>query len=150
MQHPVEIPGLKFVDLLRSEISTEERVNTIQLYRILNDKMRHLKMNPELLNRSINEQFSGGEKKKSEILQWEVLDREVILLDEIDSGLDTDALQVISEVLTAKQKTIIYISHNDRLSTVLIPTKVLVIFNGEIVKTGGYELAQKIQAEGSG
>ena len=151
-QYPVEIPGVSMLELIRTEIQkSDEKVSVMKLYQLLNKRMAELNMSNDLLNRSINENFSGGERKKSEILQMQVLNPDFILLDEIDSGLDVDAVSVISEALNkekANGKAIIYVSHNDKLLANLIPDKVVLIVNGEIVKIGDNSLAQEINELG--
>lgn len=148
MQYPIEIPGLGMLELIRNEASkNDEKLNIMDLYRLVNKRMKNLHMNPELINRNINENFSGGERKKSEILQMQILNPEYILLDEIDSGLDVDAINVITNSLLEeknKGKSIIYISHDNKLFNVLKPNKTILIINGEIVKIGGFELAEEI------
>lgn len=152
MQNPVEIPGLGMLELLRNEASyNDEKISVMQLYKLLNQKMKNLNMSAELLNRNINENFSGGERKKNEILQMQILDPKYILLDEIDSGLDVDAISCINNVLLEQKslnKAIMYISHNDNLHKALQPNKVVVIMNGEIVAAGDYELAKYINQIG--
>lgn len=150
-QHPVEIPGLNMLDLIRTEADQENKISVMKLYQILNQKMKDLKMNNELLKRSINENFSGGERKKNEILQMEIINPDFIFLDEIDSGLDVDALQVISQALLKQKeqkKAIVYISHNNKLLETLIPDKVVLLINGKIAKIGDKSLADQINAEG--
>lgn len=152
MQSPVEIPGLGMLELLRNEASqNDEKISIIQLYKLLHQKMQDLNMNHELLNRNINENFSGGERKKNEILQMQILNPEYILLDEIDSGLDVDAINSINQVLLAQKqanKTIIYISHDDKLHSALQPNKVVLMINGRIAEVGNYELAKQINQLG--
>lgn len=152
MQYPVEIPGLGMLELLRNEASKDEnKVSVIELYKIVSKKLKDLNMNPDLLNRNINENFSGGERKKNEILQMQVIDPKYIMLDEIDSGLDIDAIDTINQVLSqekANNKTIIYISHDNKLHSILKPNKVVLIINGEIVEIGDYTLAQEINKIG--
>lgn len=152
MQYPIEIPGLGMLELLRNEISrTNEKLNIMDLYKSVNTKMKNLNMNTDLLNRNINENFSGGERKKSEILQMQLLNPKYILLDEIDSGLDVDAINVINNALLEeknKGKAIIYISHDNKLFNALRPNKTILIMNGEIVKTGDYNLAKQIYQMG--
>lgn len=152
MQYPVEIPGLGMLELLRNEASKgENKVSVIELYKIVSKKLKDLNMNPDLLNRNINENFSGGERKKNEILQMQVINPKYIMLDEIDSGLDIDAIDTINQVLSqekADNKTIIYISHDNKLHSILKPNKVVLIINGEIVEIGDYTLAQEINKIG--
>ena len=151
-QYPVEIPGLGMLELIRNEASkTDEKLSIMELYKLVNNKMKNLHMSPELLNRNINENFSGGERKKSEILQMQILNPQYILLDEIDSGLDVDAINVISEALLEeknKGKAIAYISHDNKLFNTLKPNKTILIMNGEIVKVGDFSLAEQIYQMG--
>ncbi len=153
-QHPVEIPGLKTIELLRNIVqiqNQDKKISMIDLYKNINDKMTKLNLKSDLLNRYINENFSGGERKKSEILQMELMDSDFIMLDEIDSGLDVDAINTISKVLVDmknKNKSIIFISHNKELIEALKPNKVILILNGSIHKIGDYNLAVEINNNG--
>lgn len=151
-QYPVEIPGVSLLELIRTELQhNEQKVSVLKLYQMLNQKMRDLNMSQELLNRSVNENFSGGERKKNEILQMQVLNPDFILLDEIDSGLDVDAVNLISNALQKEReqnKAIIYVSHNDKLLANLVPNKVVLIMNGKIIQVGDYSLAQEVNALG--
>ncbi|AJQ45432.1 hypothetical protein JM47_02500 [Ureaplasma diversum] len=152
-QHPIEIHGLGMLDFLRTIVATkreQKTVNVFDLYQELSEHMKSLALDPALLKRSLNDGFSGGERKKNEILQMLALDPDFILLDEIDSGLDIDALNAIANVLLKikDKKAIVYVSHNNRLFKILKPTKVVMIINGQIAQVGGYELAEKIQNQG--
>ncbi|MCV3754153.1 Fe-S cluster assembly ATPase SufC [Ureaplasma zalophigenitalium] len=155
-QNPIEIPGLMMLDFYRSLLTNynpDAKMNVLELYSKLKDRMQDLALDVSLLQRSFNDNFSGGEKKKNEILQLAVLDPDFIFLDEIDSGLDIDALKMISNILQEqhnKQKAICYISHNNGLLNLIPPTKVILIVNGRIVQTGDIELAEKILREGYG
>nr|MDE5617304.1 Fe-S cluster assembly ATPase SufC [Ureaplasma sp.] len=152
VQNPVEIPGLTMIELLRNEASKNgSKISTIELFKNINNKMQNLQLNNELLSRSVNSNFSGGEKKKSEIIQMEILNPDIILLDEIDSGLDVDAVDIIGESLKKQKqlgKTIIFISHNERLLEKIVPNKVAIIFNGKVQEVGGLELAKYINKIG--
>ncbi len=147
-QHPVEIPGLKTIELFRNELELKnQKVSIIDLYKSIYKKMQNLNLRQELLERSINENFSGGERKKSEILQLQIINPDFIFLDEIDSGLDIDAINTISNVLlTEKQenKAIVFVTHNEVLLNNLKPNKVILIMNGEIAKIGDFSLATEI------
>lgn len=151
-QHPIEVHGLSTIEFLRSILGakTNKSINLFELYQNVNRHMKDLGLDESLLKRSLNDGFSGGERKKNEILQMLVLNPDFVLLDEIDSGLDIDALNSIANVLLAKkdEKAIVYVSHNNRLFKILKPTKVIMIINGKIAQIGGYELAEKIQAQG--
>lgn len=152
-QSPVEIPGLKTLDLLRNEfnINKEEKIKILDLYKNINAKIKELNLNEEILKRNINENFSGGEKKKMEILQLQLLNPDFIFLDEIDSGLDVSALNTISNILQKfKQdnKGIIYISHSDKLALNLKPDHVILIVHGKVVEIGTAELSNRIINEG--
>lgn len=151
-QYPIEIPGLKTFDLLRNELSHDgKEIKVLDFYKQVTHKLKELGLNDEFLKRNINENFSGGERKKMEILQMLLLNPDFIFLDEIDSGLDSDALQKITKILLEqkqKNKTIIYISHNDKLLQDLIPDRVYLIVNGSIVLEGDKELANRINNEG--
>lgn len=151
-QHPIEIPGLKTIELLRNELENKnEKVSIIDLYKNVHKNMENLNLKPELLERSINENFSGGERKKTEILQLQIIDPDFILLDEIDSGLDIDAVNSISNVLLEqknKKKAIIFITHNEHLLEKLNPNKVILIIDGTIVKMGDKNLANEINKNG--
>lgn len=152
MQYPIEIPGLSTIELYRNEASKDnQKINIVDLYKLINQKMKNLDLNSELLNRNINENFSGGERKKNEILQMQILNPNYILLDEIDSGLDVDAIDLIGKVLVEEQnknKAIVYISHDNKLFNTLKPNKVILIMNGEIVEIGSFSLAQEIYSIG--
>lgn len=151
-QYPVEIPGVSLLELIRTELQhNDQKVSVLKLYQMLNQKMKDLNMSQDLLNRSVNENFSGGERKKNEILQMQVLNPDFILLDEIDSGLDVDAVTLISNALQKERelnKAIIYVSHNDKLLANLVPNKVVLIMNGKIVQIGDYSLAQEVNSLG--
>lgn len=152
-QSPVEIPGLKTLDLLRNELSNDEnkKIKILDLYKQINEKIKKLDLNEQILKRNINENFSGGEKKKIEILQLELLNPDFIFLDEIDSGLDVSALSVISDILKEQQKqnkAIIYISHNEKLTLSLKPDYVILIIQGEVIEIGDVSLYHKVTNEG--
>lgn len=156
-QYPVEIPGLSNAEFLRMAynarriVEGKEELDAMEFEDILDEKMGLLGMDGKFRERGVNEGFSGGEKKKNEILQMAVLDPKLAILDEIDSGLDIDALKVVAEsvkrVMT-KDKSLIVITHYQRLLDYIRPDYVHVLSDGRIVKSGGPELAHSLEAEG--
>lgn len=154
-QAPEEIPGVSNLDFLKSAINARRKTSIAlpELFNKVQSALKSLKMSPELLKRSVNEGFSGGEKKKNEILQLKIINPEFAMLDEIDSGLDVDALKVITKELKNwisedKTRTLIIVSHYERLFKLIQPNKVFVIVNGSIITQGDYKLANRIDREG--
>ena len=156
-QYPIEIPGVSNEDFLRIAYNAKQKfykkpeVDPIEFLTIINDKLKLVSMSPLFLNRNVNEGFSGGEKKRNEILQMILLDSELSILDETDSGLDIDALKVISNGINNfmnPNKSIILITHYQRLLDYINPTYVHVMQNGKIVKTGSADLAQELENKG--
>jgi Fe-S cluster assembly ATP-binding protein len=156
-QYPVEIPGVSNEDFLRIAYNAKQKfynkpeVDPIEFLTIINDKLKLVNMSPLFLNRNVNEGFSGGEKKRNEILQMILLDSELSILDETDSGLDIDALKIISNGINNfmnPNKSIILITHYQRLLDYINPTYVHVMQNGKIVKTGSAELATELETKG--
>jgi Fe-S cluster assembly ATP-binding protein len=156
-QYPVEIPGVSNEDFLRIAYNAKQKfynkpeVDPIEFLTIINDKLKLVNMSPLFLNRNVNEGFSGGEKKRNEILQMILLDSELSILDETDSGLDIDALKIISNGINNfmnPNKSIILITHYQRLLDYINPTYVHVMQNGRIVKTGSAELAKELETKG--
>ncbi|WP_051675874.1 Fe-S cluster assembly ATPase SufC [Ureaplasma canigenitalium] len=151
-QHPIEIHGLNMIDYMRTILGSRmnKTVDVFSLYQELSKYMKKLNLSSVLLERSLNDGFSGGERKKSEILQMLMINPEFILLDEIDSGLDIDALNAIANVLNEikKEKAIAYISHNNNLFNQLLPNRVVLVINGRNILEGDIELAKRIQDEG--
>jgi Fe-S cluster assembly ATP-binding protein len=156
-QYPVEIPGVSNEDFLRIAYNAKQKfynkpeVDPIEFLTIINDKLKLVSMSPLFLNRNVNEGFSGGEKKRNEILQMILLDSELSILDETDSGLDIDALKIISNGINNfmnPNKSIILITHYQRLLDYINPTYVHVMQNGRIVKTGSAELAKELENKG--
>ncbi|MCQ6275614.1 Fe-S cluster assembly ATPase SufC [Bacillus sp. V3B] len=155
MQYPSEISGVTNADFLRSSInSRREEGNEISLMKFIREmdkKMEHLEMDPDMAQRYLNEGFSGGEKKRNEILQLMMLQPKIAILDEIDSGLDIDALKVVSKGINEMRGEdfgCLMITHYQRLLNYITPDQVHVMMQGRIVKSGGSELAQKLEAEG--
>lgn len=155
MQYPSEIAGVTNSDFLRSAINARREegneISLIKFIRQMEGKMKDLEMNPEFAHRYLNEGFSGGEKKRNEILQMMMLDPKVVILDEIDSGLDIDALKVVAKGVNAmrsEDRGFLIITHYQRLLDYITPDFVHVMMQGRIVKSGGPELAARLEAEG--
>lgn len=151
-QYPSEIPGVKLSDFLRTSYNTlhNDQVSVTQFREVLKENMKTLKMDDSFANRYLNEGFSGGEKKKSEILQLSILKPKIAILDETDSGLDIDALKVISEGVNnfSGKMGIIVITHYQRLLKYIKPDHIHVMIKGRIVKSGGHELAEELEHYG--
>jgi Fe-S cluster assembly ATP-binding protein len=155
MQYPSEITGVTNSDFLRSAINARRgegnEISLIRFIRQMEAKMKDLEMNPEFMHRYLNEGFSGGEKKRNEILQMLLLEPKIAILDEIDSGLDIDALRIVAEgvnALRSEERGFLIITHYQRLLNYVTPDFVHVMMQGRIVKSGGPELAQRLEAEG--
>lgn len=156
-QYPVEIPGVSNEDFLRLSYNSKQKfynkpeVDPIEFLGIINEKLKVVNMSPSFLGRNVNEGFSGGEKKRNEILQMILLDSELCILDETDSGLDIDALKIISNGINKfmnPDKAIILITHYQRLLDYINPTYVHVMQNGKIIKTGSAGLAKELEDKG--
>ena len=156
-QYPIEIPGVSNEDFLRLAYNSKQKVydrptvDPIEFLGLINQKLKLVNMSPKFLSRNINEGFSGGEKKRNEILQMILLDSELSILDETDSGLDIDALKIISNGINNfmnENKSIILITHYQRLLDYINPTYVHVMQNGQIIKTGSAKLAQELEDKG--
>jgi len=156
-QYPVEIPGVNNAEFLRMAYNAklvhkgEEEVDPLDFDEILDEKMKLVGMDKKYKDRSLNEGFSGGEKKKNEILQMAVLEPKLTILDETDSGLDIDAMKVVAEginKLTHENNALILITHYQRLLNYIEPQFVHVFSGGKIVKSGGKELAHELEAQG--
>lgn len=148
-QTPLEIPGVTVFDLLR--IALEKKFDPVTLHKQVKLYAKELRIKDELLKRSLNVGFSGGEKKKLEALQAVMLAPAFALFDEIDTGVDVDALKTISKFLKKhlpKETTLVFITHSTRLLKYVSPDRVLIMKNGRLVKTGGAALAQKIEQHG--
>ncbi|WP_019535025.1 Fe-S cluster assembly ATPase SufC [Paenibacillus ginsengihumi] len=155
MQYPSEITGVTNADFLRSAINARRgegnEISLIKFIRQMESKMKDLEMNPEFMHRYLNEGFSGGEKKRNEILQMMMLDPSIVILDEIDSGLDIDALRIVADGVNAmrsEERGFLIITHYQRLLNYVKPDFVHVMMQGRIVKSGGPELAERLEAEG--
>jgi Fe-S cluster assembly ATP-binding protein len=156
-QYPVEIPGVSNTMLMRQAYNAirkergEEEMDPIEFEDYVMTKIDLVEMDPKLLSRSVNDGFSGGEKKRNEILQMAVLDPKLALLDETDSGLDIDALRIVSEGINqikSAQKAILLVTHYQRILNYITPDFVHVLKHGKIVKSGGKELALQLEDEG--
>lgn len=156
-QYPVEIPGVNNLDFLRlaynqkQKINNKEELDPLSFFNLVTKKVQDINMNNEFLSRNVNEGFSGGEKKKNEILQMCLLNNEVSILDETDSGLDIDALKSIASSINKfnnLNKSIILITHYQRLLDYIIPDFVHIMQNGKIIRTGNADLARKLEKEG--
>jgi len=155
MQYPSEISGVTNADFLRSAINARreegDEISLMKFIRKLDKNMEFLEMDPEMAQRYLNEGFSGGEKKRNEILQLMMIEPKIAILDEIDSGLDIDALKVVSKGINqmrGEEFGCLMITHYQRLLNYITPDFVHVMMNGRIVKSGGPELAQRLEAEG--
>lgn len=157
-QYPVEIPGVSNVQFLREALNAqrkargEEPLSGGEFLKLARDKAGLLKMDMEMLKRQVNVGFSGGEKKRAEMVQMGILDPAFAVLDETDSGLDIDALRIvgagINAIMRSPDKGVLLITHYQRLLDVVKPDKVSILAGGRIVETGGPELALRLEAEG--
>ena len=153
-QYPVEIPGVNNTYFLRSALNAQRKargegeLDSMQFLKLVREKLAVLHLKDELLHRGVNEGFSGGEKKRNEIFQLAVLEPKLAILDETDSGLDIDALQVVSRginALRSPERAIILVTHYQRLLDYVVPDFVHVLSQGRIVKSGGKELALELE-----
>ena len=158
-QYPVEIPGVNNTYFLKAALNAvrkargEEELDAMDFLEMVKDKLKPLKMDEAMLQRAVNEGFSGGEKKKNEILQMAVLEPKMAILDETDSGLDIDALKVVADgvnTLRRKDRAILVVTHYQRLLNYIVPDLVHVLMNGRIVKSGGKDLALELEEKGYG
>ena len=158
-QYPVEIPGISNLQFLRAALNAIrksrglEEASAIEFLKTFREKLAVLEMDDRLMNRSVNEGFSGGEKKRNEILQMSVLEPNLAILDETDSGLDIDALKTVAKGVNAMrnpERAMLVITHYQRLLNYIVPDFVHVLVNGRIVRSGGPELAIELEATGYG
>ena len=156
-QHPIEIPGVRLDQFLRAGYNAIhksrglEELDPIQFDRLLQQKAGIVNMEPSMLKRNVNYGFSGGEKKRNEILQMAMLEPRLSILDEPDSGLDVDSLRLVADginKLRSPERAVILITHYQRILNLVVPDVVNVLMNGRIVRTGGMELAEEIEATG--
>ena len=156
-QYPVEIPGVSNAYFLRAAYNEirkaqgEEEIDPMSFADLMDEKMKLVEMNPDMLSRSVNTGFSGGEKKRNEILQMAVLAPRLAILDETDSGLDIDALRIVAHGVNSLKRpdsATIVVTHYQRLLNYIVPDYVHVLAAGRIVKSGGKELALELEAKG--
>ena len=157
-QYPVEIPGVSNLQFLREALNAqrrargEEALTGGEFLKLAKDKAGPLKLDPDMLKRHVNVGFSGGEKKRAEMVQMGILDPKFAVLDETDSGLDIDALRVVGDginaIMRAPDKAVLLITHYQRLLDVVKPDKVSILSQGRIVQTGGPDLAVRLESEG--
>ena len=158
-QYPVEIPGVNNAYFLRAALNAirkhrgEPEIDAVAFMALARAKMELLDMDPAMLNRPVNDGFSGGEKKRNEIFQMAVLEPKLAILDETDSGLDIDALKIVAEgvnALRSPERSAIVVTHYQRLLNYIVPDFVHVLSGGRIVRSGGKELALELEAKGYG
>ena len=156
-QYPVEIPGVSMTNFMKAAINEKRKYQGLEpmkagdFLKLMREKRQIVELDSKLANRSVNEGFSGGEKKRNEIFQMAMLEPRLSILDETDSGLDVDAMRIVAEGVNKPQTpetSCIVITHYDRLLEMIRPQYVHVLYQGRIVKTGGPELAQQIQEQG--
>ncbi len=152
-QYPSEVPGVSVANFLRTAVNSvrEEELSVMEMYKLLQEKMRVMEMDPRFAERYLNEGFSGGEKKRNEILQMLMLEPRLAIMDETDSGLDIDALQVVSKgvnELRGPEFSAVVITHYNRILRYIEPDHVHVMLNGQIVTSGGKELALALEDKG--
>ncbi len=156
-QYPVEIPGVSSMQFLKAAVNAKreyhglEELDGVELLRLFQEKAKVVNVNMEMVKRNVNEGFSGGEKKRFEIFQMAVLDSEMAILDETDSGLDIDALRIVSEGVNNMRdgkRGFLVITHYQRLLNHIVPDVVHVLVDGQIVKSGGIEVATELEEQG--
>ena len=152
-QYPESIPGVTIVTMLKAAHSniTDTQLTTVELRLKVAEAMKDLGLEPDFVDRYLNEGFSGGERKRNEILQLAVLEPKLAILDETDSGLDVDGLKIVGEgvdQLRSEDRSFLIVTHYQRLLNFVKPDFVHVFINGDIVETGNYELSQKLEREG--
>ncbi|HSK86219.1 MAG TPA: Fe-S cluster assembly ATPase SufC [Rubrobacter sp.] len=152
-QYPSEVPGVSVANFLRTAVNSvrEEELNPMEMYRLLQEKMSIMQMDPKFAERYLNEGFSGGEKKRNEILQMLMLDPRLAIMDETDSGLDIDALQVVARgvnELREPEFSAVIITHYQRILRYIEPDRVHVMLDGRLVTSGGKELADDLEEKG--
>ena len=156
-QYPVEIPGVSTINFMKTAVNQirqyrgQESLDAVSFLTLMKEKMKLVEIDQSLLQRSLNEGFSGGEKKRNEIFQMAMLEPKLSILDETDSGLDIDALRIVSNGvnnLRNKNNATIVVTHYQRLLEYIVPDFVHVLYKGKIVKSGGKELALELEAKG--
>ncbi|MCW8084952.1 Fe-S cluster assembly ATPase SufC [Sabulicella glaciei] len=158
-QYPVELPGVGNANFLRTALNAQRRargekeVDAMAFLKLAREKLKQLQMSDEMLKRNVNVGFSGGEKKRNEVLQMALMNPSMAILDETDSGLDIDALRIVSEGVNALRGpdfSALVITHYQRLLNYIVPDRVHVLMGGRIVRSGGKELAEELEAQGYG
>ena len=158
-QYPVEIPGVSNVYMLKAAVNQirkhrgENELDAVKFLKLVREKMKLVEMKEEFLHRSVNEGFSGGEKKRNEIFQMAMLEPKLAILDETDSGLDIDALKVVAQgvnELRDASRSIVLVTHYQRLLDYIVPDYVHVLAGGRVLKSGGKELALELEEHGYG
>jgi Fe-S cluster assembly ATP-binding protein len=156
-QYPVEIPGVRNNYFLKTALNAvrkargEKELDAMEFLKLVKEQMKLLKIDESFMNRSVNEGFSGGEKKRNEILQMAILDPGICVMDETDSGLDIDALRIVANgvnALRGPERSMLVITHYQRLLNYIVPDIVHVFVDGKIIKTGGKDLALELEKEG--
>jgi Fe-S cluster assembly ATP-binding protein len=156
-QYPVEIPGVGNLYFLRTALNAQrkarglEELDAVDFLGVAKEKMKLVEMDPAFMNRGVNEGFSGGEKKRNEVLQMAVLEPRLSILDEIDSGLDIDALRVVArgvDALRSPDRSVVLVTHYQRLLDYIVPDQIHVMAAGRIVRSGGRELALELEKKG--
>jgi Fe-S cluster assembly ATP-binding protein len=157
LQYPVEIPGVVTLTFLKTALNAQRRargeseLDAMRVFKLVREKASVLKIGEEMLKRPLNAGFSGGEKKRMEILQLALFEPKLAILDETDSGLDIDALKLVADgvnALRARNRAMLVITHYQRLLTHIVPDRVHVLVKGRIVKSGGADLALELEAGG--
>lgn len=156
-QYPIEIPGLSTVNFMKTAVNEirkyrgEEELDAVAFLKKMKEKMKLVEVDQSMLSRSLNEGFSGGEKKRNEIFQLAMLEPKLAILDETDSGLDIDAIRIVADgvnQLRSKENATLVITHYQRLLDYIVPDFVHVLYNGQIVKSGSKELALELEEKG--
>jgi Fe-S cluster assembly ATP-binding protein len=156
-QYPVEIPGVSTINFMKTAINQvrqhrgQPALDAVSFLNLMKEKMKLVEIDQSLLNRSLNEGFSGGEKKRNEIFQMAMLEPKLAILDETDSGLDIDALRIVAQgvnKLRSKDNAVLVVTHYQRLLDYIVPDFVHVLYKGRIVKSGTRELALELEAKG--
>ncbi len=156
-QYPVEIPGVSTINFMKTAVNQirthrgQQPLDAVSFLGVMKEKMKLVEMDQSLLNRALNEGFSGGEKKRNEIFQMAMLEPRLAILDETDSGLDIDALKIVSNgvnKLRGKDNAVIVVTHYQRLLEYIVPDFVHVLYKGKIVKSGNKDLALELEAKG--
>jgi Fe-S cluster assembly ATP-binding protein len=157
LQYPVEIPGVATMTFLKTALNAQRRargeqeLDAVKVLKLVREKAKALKISEDMLKRALNAGFSGGEKKRMEILQMALFEPKLAILDETDSGLDIDALKLVAEgvnALRAPDRAMLVITHYQRLLTHIVPDRVHILAKGRIVRSGGADLAQELESRG--